>query len=129
MTEIIKKLLFKSVVVILLLHACIPHKHRGEMTETAHIKLHQDNDSLIDVLKIVFHEGDDEHLDNLFFANNNFDTSAQHFSKKPHRKVTQDVENGEDSIQLSRISSNCTYLNIFIVKLNGLRAPPIIRYS
>ncbi len=129
MTEIIKRLLFKSVVVILLLHACIPHKHRGEMTETAHLKLHQDNDSLIDILKIVFHEGDDEYLDNLFFEKNKFDTSTQYFNNQSQKNITEDVKILRNNIQLFGKSDSWTCSNIFIVKLNGLRAPPTTLYS
>lgn len=130
MIEIIKKLLFKSVVVVLLLHACIPHKHRDEMSEKAHIKIHQDNDSLIDILKIVFHEGDDEYLDNLFFAKNNYDVSPQFFSNQhPDKKGSPAIKNCIKGVQLHRKPDNCIYSNIFIVKINGLRAPPTTLYS
>jgi hypothetical protein len=130
MVESIKKLLFKSVVVVLLLHAFIPHQHRDEMSEKAHLKLHQDNDSLIDILKIVFHEGADEYLDNLFFTENNYKVSAQYFSNQhPNKNGSLAIKNCIEGVQLYRNSDNCIYSNIFIVKLNGLRAPPATLYS
>jgi len=126
----IRGVLFKCVVVIVLLHTCIPHSHREEMSEKAHIKLHQNNDNLIGILKIVFHEGYDEYLDNLFFAKNNYDESLQYFSNQhPDKDDSPTIKNCTKDVQLFRKLDNCIYSNIFFVKLNGLRAPPVILYS
>jgi len=126
----IQSVLFKCVVVIVLLHTCIPHRHREEMSEKAHIKLHQNNDNLIGILKIVFHEGYDEYLDNLFFAKNNYDVSPQYFSNQyPDKNGSPAIKNCIKGVQLYRKSDNCIDSNIFIVKLNGLRAPPTTLYS
>jgi len=121
--ELIKQLLFKSVLVITLLHALIPHRHYDEMSEKEHFTLHQNNDNIIDLVKIFFHENNDESLDNLLFAQFNIQKTTQ--SKIPILKEEfKGYINEENKLLQKNISPrNVCYTNIHVT-LNGSRGPP-----
>ncbi|MBL4939224.1 MAG: hypothetical protein JKY16_02930 [Lutibacter sp.] len=68
MINVIKQILFKSSLVIILLHTLISHKHYDEMSEVEHAALHQNNDDILDLLVLFFHESNDESIDNLVIA-------------------------------------------------------------
>ncbi|WP_456424421.1 hypothetical protein [Lutibacter sp.] len=123
--ELIKQLLFKSVFVIILLHALIPHRHYDEMSAKEHFALHQNNDNIIDLVKIFFHENNDESLDNLLFAQFNIQKTTQ--SKIPILKEEfKGYTNEENKLLQKNIApSNVCYIPIFI-NTNGLRGPPKI---
>jgi len=123
MINIIRHILFKSVLLIVLLHALVPHRHYYEMSEYEHLTLHQNNENIIELVKILFHENDDESLDNLLFAQFNIQKTTQ--SKIPilneEFKGFIDVEN--KLFQKNTSSHNVCYITIF-VNVNGLRGPP-----
>ncbi|WP_457618800.1 hypothetical protein [Lutibacter sp.] len=120
---LIKQILFKSVLVVILLHALIPHRHYDEMSEKEHFALHQNNDNIIDLVKIFFHENNDESLDNLLFAQFNIQKTTQ--SKTP---ILNEEFEGYINVENKLIQKNTSpygvcYITIF-VDVNGLRGPP-----
>jgi len=120
---LIKQILFKSVLVVILLHALIPHRHYDEMSEKEHFALHQNNDSIIDLVKIFFHENNDESLDNLLFAQFNIKETTQ--SKIPilNEKFKGGIGVENEHLQKNLPPYNVCHINIFVT-LNGLRGPP-----
>lgn len=73
--NIIKKSMFNTVLILILLHSFIPHRHADEMSKSEHSVFHQNSDSFIDFFENIFHENDDSNLDNLIFLQseqNNF---------------------------------------------------------
>ncbi|NOR29065.1 MAG: hypothetical protein GQ540_11115 [Lutibacter sp.] len=68
MINVIKQILFRSALVIIVLHTLISHKHYDEMSEVEHVTLHQNNDNILDLLVLFFHESNDESIDNLVVA-------------------------------------------------------------
>jgi hypothetical protein len=124
MIEIVKKILFKGVLIIMLLHTFISHSHSDEMSEVAHFKLHQDNNSLIAILKIAFHESDDENLDNLFFTHYKTDKLEKHNAPLYLAISTDNISFDKHSITTFFKCDNYPSTKNFIVKINGLRGPP-----
>lgn len=130
MIGIIKQVLFKSALVVILLHTLISHKHYDEMSEIEHSVLHQNSDDLLDLLVLFFHESNDDSIDDLVFAQ--FD--VKHFFK--YSIASSALLSSLDSIYFD--PSNCLKIlnkstSIFIstsfVKLNGLRGPPSFLFS
>jgi len=78
--NIIKKSMFNTVLILVLLHSFIPHRHADEMSDSEHSFFHQNSDSFIDFFENIFHENDDSNLDDLLFLRseqNNF--QSDHF--------------------------------------------------
>tara|TARA_R110002153_G_C13179483_1_gene484949 strand:- start:621 stop:878 length:258 start_codon:yes stop_codon:yes gene_type:complete len=71
MSKIFRNILFNTALAVILLHTIIPHPHSEDMAEKEHIKLHNNSNSLYGILRLVFHESNDENLDSLIFAQYN----------------------------------------------------------
>ncbi|WP_418637838.1 hypothetical protein [Winogradskyella sp.] len=128
MFKLIKKILFNSVLVVILLHTFIPHPHSDEMTDKAHITLHRNSNTLFDIITIAFHESNDKDLDNLIFAQHNIVT--KNLIKHQYSSITTNY--GNFSIIENKIVGKIIQRNIFnpnklfIVKLNEVRGPPFM---
>ncbi len=128
MTKILKYILFRAVLVIITLHTVIPHPHSDELTEEEHFELHKKSNSLIGIIRLAFHESNDESLDNLVFAQ--YESVKKIDSKYKYPKVS--LFNNIQSIVEKRepekiVKSNTNNFNrLFFVKLNGLRGPPVL---
>ena len=125
MINVIKQILFKSSLVIILLHTLISHKHYDEMSEVEHAALHQNNDDILDLLVLFFHESNDESIDNLVIAQfdvkeifKNTIVSNVFLSSSDFPFFNTSYFRKELYINTSNFSS------IFFIKLNGLRGPP-----
>ena len=55
MLEIIRKISFVLVMVVILLHALVPHVHHSDMSKEEHSKVHHSVKDLLGVLCITFH--------------------------------------------------------------------------
>ena len=124
MSKILKYILFRTVLLIIALHAVIPHPHSDELTEDRHFELHQNSNSIIGLIKIAFHESDDENLDNLVFVQiesvKKFDYK---FTKVSNFNITLSIIEEWENEKI--VSSNINnFKRLFFVKLNGLRGPP-----
>ncbi|MCF6213820.1 MAG: hypothetical protein L3J45_07335 [Flavobacteriaceae bacterium] len=124
MVEIIKKILFKSVLIIILLHALIPHKHSDEMSKEEHFEFHQDNVGFINILKIFFHESDDENLDNLYFVQYNLDKPQQNKSTLNFVTVEDNTSFKRDKPSIPLRDDKGALLKNFIIEINRQRGPP-----
>ena len=126
MSEILKYILFRTVLIIVTLHAIIPHPHSDELTEKKHFELHENSNSLIGFLSLAFHECNDESLDNLIFAQ--YEGVQKIDSKHKYPKVsifystTSIVEKRATEKILERNTYN--FNRLLFVKLNRLRGPP-----
>jgi quinol monooxygenase YgiN len=128
LSKILKYILFRTVLVIITLHTIIPHPHSDELTDEKHSELHKDSNSFIGIIRLAFHESDDENLDNLIFAKYESDKKLDNKCKRP--KVS--IINNRQSIVEKRETGTIVKWNInnfdrlLFVKLNGLRGPPIL---
>jgi len=128
MSEILKYVLFRTVLVIITLHTIIPHPHSDELTGEEHFELHKKSNSLIGIIRLAFHESDDESLDNLIFTQ--YESVKKIDSKHKYPEVS--LFNNNQSIIEKReteeiVKSNTNNFNrLLFVKLNGLRGPPIL---
>jgi len=59
----LRKILFFNVVVVMVLHTLIPHKHHGEMTDEEHNITHNKANEIIDIIRLAFHQGSSNNLD------------------------------------------------------------------
>ncbi|MFI0430132.1 hypothetical protein [Mariniflexile sp. HMF6888] len=121
----LRNILFFNVVVIIVFHALIPHKHHGEMTEEEHNMTHKNATGIIDIIGLAFHQGSSNNLDNYII-------SEQHSLNKVDFNGLV-VFAGIFSIDFKLFPTNerpTTTIrpdiisNTYIINSNGLRAPP-----
>ncbi|MCF6295697.1 MAG: hypothetical protein L3J25_08405 [Flavobacteriaceae bacterium] len=128
MSKILKYILFRIVLVIITLHIIIPHPHSGELTEEEHFEIHQKSDSLIGIIRLAFHESNDENLDNLVYAQyesvkkSNFKNKYPKFSISNNSQFKIEKRKTEKRVSVRINDFNKT----LFVKLNGLRGPPLL---
>lgn len=127
MRKILKYILFRTVLVIIIFHMIIPHPHSDELTEEKHLEFHKNSKSLIGILRLAFHESNDENLDNLIFAQYE---SVEKIDLK-HKDLKVSIFDNASSIvgkrargKIIKWNSN-NFNNVLFVKLNGLRGPPL----
>ncbi len=128
MSNILKYILFRIVLVIVTLHTIIPHPHSNELTNEKHSEIHQKSNSLIGIIRLAFHESNDENLDNLVYAQYGNVTKLNSINKFPKISILNDshfeIENRKTE---KRVSVRINDLNkILFVKLNGSRGPPLL---
>ena len=127
MRKILKYILFRTVLVIIIFHTIIPHPHSGELTEEKHLEFHKNSKSLIGILRLAFHESNDENLDNLIFAQYE---SVEKIDLK-HKDLKVSIFDDASSIVGKRARGKIikwntnNFNNVLFVKLNGLRGPPL----
>jgi len=119
MINFFKNILFGCVLIVLLFHITIPHTMDAEMSNAEHFALHQNSRTIIDFLKLGFHDNANINFDNL--PNNalivhNFPITI--IKKYCNGWVGKLVRNKEYYKNINTYSKN-----YFIVQ-NGLRAPP-----
>ena len=124
----IKKILFNSVLAVILLHTFIPHPHSDEMTEKQHSALHENSDTLFGIITIAFHESNDKDLDNLIVAQ--YDRVTKNIIKHQYSPIATPYGNFsiiENKI-VGKILPNYIFNphNLFIVSLNEVRGPPLM---
>ncbi len=123
----IRKILFISVTLLILLHTLIPHRHHSEMSYTEDIIAHNKADDIFDFLSLAFHQDssvyiinsvsneyfiEKNQLDLFTFLNTPIFTRSYFYSKK-----TPIFHN-----------SNLKKTTL-TVALNGLRAPPYLFFK
>ena len=126
MKNIFAHISFRIVLVIIGLHAFVPHPHSDELTEQEHKKLHQNSQSILGFIKYLFHENNDENLDDILFASYGKITKQTIKIQYP-RASTFDKKIDDTSIFVfSNIYKTYTshFHNGISVNQNGLRAPP-----
>jgi hypothetical protein len=125
MINILRVILFASALSIILLHTFIPHPHSEEMTEERHFEFHQNSNSILDFLKLVFHESEDEGLDNLIIAQYQ---AEKKLKKGFHHQIATGIETltliNESRTKKSTAKHIGNSNGYFIVKPNGVRGPP-----
>lgn len=52
----IRYIMFLEAVIVILLHALIPHVHHGEITFEAHVKAHAKAHTIFEILELKFHK-------------------------------------------------------------------------
>jgi hypothetical protein len=128
MVNFFKKILFNSVLVLILLHTCIPHPHSHELTEKEHFEFHKKSNSLIGIISLAFHESDDENLDNLIFTQYESVKKIDSKHKYPKVSIFDNTTSRVGKIVAKKIVKwNTNNFNrLLFVKLNGLRGPPLL---
>jgi len=128
MSKILEYILFRTVLIVIALHAVIPHPHSNELTEEKHFELHQNSNSLVGIIRLAFHESEDESLDNLIYAQ--YESIKKIDSKHKYPKVS--IFENTISLFGKVITRKIVEWNtnnfdkLLFVKLNGLRGPPIL---
>lgn len=123
MNKIFKNILFNSALAVILLHTIIPHPHSEEMVAKAHIKLHTNSHSIYGILRLIFHESNDENLDSLVIAQYNIGKKTNVDNQFPEINITyfKISENVNKNVYKNLKS---TIHKLFIVNLNYVRGPP-----
>lgn len=68
----IRNILFFHVVVILILHTLIPHKHHSEMTYQEHYSSHTNAKGIFGFISLVFQNGSTDTLPYFIFSEQNY---------------------------------------------------------
>ena len=128
MNKVFKYILFRAALVIITLHTIIPHPHSDKLTKEKHFELHKESNSFIGFLRFVFHESDDENLDNLIFAK--YEGVKKIDKKYRYPKVsifnnTHAVIDKKETEKIIKCNTNNLDILLF-VKLNRLRGPPLL---
>ena len=128
MCKIIKHILFSTVLVVVILHATIPHPHSNELTQETHFELHKKTHSLIGVVRLAFHERIGESLDNLIFIQykraNKIDHQLAKAAVPLFKRTLTIVEINETEQSVDWNTNN--FIKLLFVNWNGLRGPPQI---
>ena len=127
MSKVIKYILFRTALVIITLHTFIPHPHSDELTEENHFELHKESNSLIGIITLIFHDSDDESLDNLIFAQYGSVKKLDNKYKHPTlsiSKKTQFISERREKEKREKWNTN-NFDKLLFVNLNGLRGPPL----
>lgn len=126
MGKIIKYILFSTVLVVVILHATIPHPHSNELTQETHFELHKKTHSLIGVVRLAFHERNGENLDNLIFIQyeslkkidlKNTNLSVPLFSR------TLSINEKRETVRTVAWNTD-NFIKLLFVNWNRLRGPP-----
>lgn len=126
MRKIIKDILFSIVLVIIALHAIIPHPYSSELTQQSHFEFHKKTNSLIGGVRLAFHESDGDNLDNhiLIKYGSAKKLDFQHIS--PTVSLFNNplliVEPVETVKAVEQHIDN--FIKLHFVSPNGLRGPP-----
>ena len=128
MSEILKYILFRTVLVVITLHTIIPHPHSEELTEEKHLELHKKSNSLIGIIRLAFHESDDENLDNLIFVQYKNVKVLDSKHKYPKVFIFDNITSVVEKKATEKIIKWNTnnFDRLLFVKLNGLRGPPLL---
>lgn len=126
MIVLIKKIVFSSILIVILLHTFIPHNQTNKKNSSSKFIYIYDNESIIDLFRFVFHEDRNGNLDNLSSDNSVSDYSfidlnVNFFLNKCFYLTL--VDNVTPKIQLYTESN--IYSEYLIVDNNYLRGPPI----
>lgn len=127
MSKILKYILFRTVLVIITLHTVIAHPHSDKLSDQKHLELHQKSNSLIGLIRLAFHESNDENLDHLVFIDSDDNASPNDTSIYPVVSLPNCSNPNVTTSKTNQIVK-CHFTNferLFFVKLNGLRGPPL----
>ncbi len=124
-----KNILFINVVVILLLHSFIPHKHHNEMAYEEHYIVHENANGIIDLIGLVLHEGSSENLETIILSKENVMKDIERsyldfFAITAYLAIKINVKYSGCFIKIrpQELSNN------FHIIFSGLRGPPIYDY-
>lgn len=127
MSKILKYILFRTVLIVIVLHAIIPHPHSDELTEEKHFELHKESNSIIGFIRLTLHESDDKNLDNLIFAEYESVKNLDSKCKNPKISIFNNIQSLVEERETEKILKwNTNNFDKFLfVKLNRLRGPPL----
>ena len=128
MSKVLKYILFRTALIIITLHTIIPHPHSDELTVDKHLKLHKDSNSIIGIIRLAFHESDDENLDNLIFAQYENVKKLDNKCKYPKLSILKKIQfKSKKREKEKKVKWNANNFDrLLFVKLNRLRGPPLI---
>lgn len=128
MVKCLKHILFGTALIVITLHTIIPHPHSYKLTEEKHFELHKKSNSLIGIIRLVFHESNDESLDNLIFAQ--YESIKKIDSKHKFQKDSSlnNIQTNVEKRETEKIviSNTNNFNRLLFVKLNRLRGPPLL---
>ncbi len=124
MDKLLKHILFRIVLIVISLHATIQHPHFYELSEEKHHEIHENTNSFIGIIRIVFHESHDENLDNLAFAFYENAKSVNPKYKNSSISVAINIQYAIDIVE-GVVIQRPTVNKLIFVKLNGDRGPPL----
>lgn len=130
MSKILKYILFRTVLIVIVSHAIISHPHSDELTEEKHFELHQKSNSIIGIIRLAFHENNDESLDYLVFTQ--FENTKK-FDNSSH-KLFPSLINEKFIIEEKLIEKKLKFPlfrleTSLLIKLNTPRGPPSRLYN
>ena len=127
MSNIIKYILFRTVLVIITLHTLIPHPHSNELTEKKHLRIHEESNSLIGFIRLAFHESVDENLDHLIFTP--YENISIIDSDETNLRVSIFNHSGSEirkrGTEKTTNWNTANFYKLLFVKRNGSRGPPL----
>jgi hypothetical protein len=128
MSKILKYILFRTVLIVIALHTVIPHPHSDELTKEKHFEFHKKSNSLFGIIRLAFHESNDDNLDNLIFVQNESVKKIDSKHKYPIVSLINNIQPNVEKRETEKIieSNTNNFYRLFFVKLNGLRGPPFL---
>jgi len=129
MRKLLNYILFRTVLIIITLHTIIPHPHSEELTREKHFELHKESTSLLGIIRLVFHENDDDTLDHLIFAEyegvNKIDFKQTYYPKSALFNSSSLLVENTAIEKITPWKTN-NFEKLLFVTLNGLRGPPLL---
>jgi hypothetical protein len=126
MNIILRYILFRTVLVVIILHSIIAHPHSDQLSEEKHFELHQETNSLIGIIRLTLHESDDDNLDNLVFARYEsfkiLNTNCNYSEISISNNTLFILEKWEAKTTANNLIND--FKSLLFVKSNGLRGPP-----
>lgn len=126
MSGTLKNILFRTVLVVLLLHIFIPHPHAEVLNKETHARLHHNTNSILGLLEIFFHESHDEDLDNLTVVPSEFHKKSGNTFYLSYLTVNSTSFNLVENFSTEKITinSNKSLYCTFVLNAIELRGPP-----
>ncbi|MEP1096306.1 MAG: hypothetical protein ABJG78_14415 [Cyclobacteriaceae bacterium] len=120
--KVVGKILMMVAGVILLMHSFLPHSHHDELSDSEHIEVHEEAETILDFFRLAFHVNQGEnHLEN-------FKNAQQYQAQFLLIASIIELEFGPVLIEEAPKSNSTTYIsnfqNRFRHKDLSFRGPP-----
>ncbi len=129
MLKILKYISTYTIIFLLVLHTFISHPHAHELSYEEHYNLHKKSNSIIGIIRLIFHENNDENLDNLILAKYSVGNKVYYKTKNKQRILCEFCFNRNQFFYKSKnqIQQKTSVLknNQSVNKSLFLRGPPL----
>jgi len=123
-----KYILQYPVLLLIVLHAFIPHAHAIRLSSEEHIRIHKKSHSFLGLVNMIFHEKHEDNLHKLYiFQSEEEEADPGFYDNHQAIFIESSFTNGKISSAGIRLKVQRDYINIlFFGYLNDWRGPPVL---